>query len=67
MTQSVYSDYEWFLREDLSRYSGKWVAIINRSVVGSDNDFHKLLQETRKKYPRGKPLITKVRTKLSIM
>ena len=63
----AYSDYEWFLNEDLSNYTGKWVAILRQSVVGSGTDVTKLIQEVKKKYPHDKPLLTKVRTKLSIL
>ena len=28
-----YVNYEWFLKEDFSRFAGKWVAVINKKVV----------------------------------
>lgn len=64
---NAYSSYEWFLQQDLSRYAGRWVAIVGKTVVGSGTSVQKLIEETRKKYPRQKPFITKVKTKLSVL
>jgi dihydroxyacetone kinase-like predicted kinase len=62
-----YANYEWFLKTDLSRYSGKWLAIVDNEVVASGSDVNKIIEETKKKYPTKKPLITKIRNKLSIL
>ena len=63
----TYSDYEWYLEQDLSEYTGKWVAIIDKHVVGSGKDVSQILEETKKTYPNKKPLITKVKNRLSIL
>lgn len=62
-----YSNYEWFLKTDLRDYAGKWLAIIDHKVVASGKDVNKVIKETKKKYPQKKPLITKVKDKLSIL
>lgn len=66
MTKS-YSNYEWFLQNDLEEYSGKWLAIINKKVVEVNKDIQQLIDIVKEKYPNEKPLITKVRSKLSIL
>lgn len=62
-----YANYEWFLREDFSEYSGKWLAIVDKKVVAASNDATKLISEVKKKYPNKRPFIAKVRDKLSIL
>jgi len=62
-----YANYEWFLKKNLSEFSGKWLAIIDKKVVASGNDANKLIQEVKKDYPSKKPLITKIKDKLSIL
>jgi hypothetical protein len=63
----VYKSYEWFLKQDLSGYAGKWLAIIDNKVVASGENAAKVIQQANKDYPKKKPFITKVRAKLSIL
>jgi hypothetical protein len=62
-----YANYEWFLEHDLSNYAGRWVAIIDKKVVASEKDVDKLLGDVKRIFPGKKPLVTKVRDKLSIL
>ena len=62
-----YGNYEWFLKRDFSKYSGKWLAIIDKQVVASGKNANKIISEVKKKYPHKRPFITKVRDKLSIL
>ncbi|MFC1769361.1 DUF5678 domain-containing protein [Nanoarchaeota archaeon] len=64
---SSYKNYEWYLENDFSKYSGKWLAIIDKKVVGVNKDVEKLVYEVKDKYPKRRPLISKVRSKLSIL
>jgi hypothetical protein len=66
MTNAL-SSYEWFLRNDFSRYSGKWIALIDKSVVASGEDAAGVLKEVNRKYPGKRPFLTKIRSKLSIL
>ncbi len=59
--EMVDDDYEWYLKEDLSRYAGTWIAIIDKKVVASGRDVHKVVEEVKKAYPDKNPLITKVK------
>lgn len=63
----TYVDYEWFLQENLSRYAGKWVAIINKTVVASGTKPAEVLKEVKKNFPKQRPLLTKIRSKLAIL
>ncbi len=56
----AYGDYEWYLKQDLSRYNGKWVAIYNKRVVASSKDLRKLFREFKKKYPDKTPLLARI-------
>ncbi len=62
-----YTNYEWFLKQDFSRYSGKWLAILDKKLVATNDNVDKLLQEVKQQYPSRRPLITKVRAHLSIL
>jgi len=62
-----YANYEWFLKQDLSGYSGKWIAIINKEVVASEKEVNKLITKVKKQYPNKTPFITKIRNKLSVL
>ncbi len=66
MTNS-YMNYEWFLNKDFSKNAGEWLAIIDRNVVASGKDVDRLIKEVKSKYPNKRPLITKVRDRLSIL
>ena len=62
-----YANYEWFLKEDFKNYAGKWLAIIDKRVVASGDDVKQIIQQAKEKYPNKKPLITKIRDRLSIL
>jgi len=62
-----YTNYEWFLKEDFSRYAGDWIAIIDKQVVANGKDAEKVISCTKKEYPNKRPLITKIKDKLSIL
>ena len=62
-----YTDYEWFLKEDLTVYAGKWVAILNKKVIASGKDAALILKETEEKYPKKRPFLAKVKGHLAIV
>ncbi|MBR9690712.1 succinyl-CoA synthetase subunit alpha [Candidatus Woesearchaeota archaeon] len=64
---SGHKNYEWFIKKDMSTYSGKWVIIINEKIISSGNNIEMMIKEVKKKYPNKTPFITKVRDKLSIL
>ena len=56
-----FTDYEWFIKTDLSKYSGKWVAILDKKIVASSENIEQLMKETKNKFFKEKPLITKIK------
>ena len=67
MVNGSYANYEWFLKQDLSKYSGKWLAIINKKVVANGKKLSTVIKEANTKHPNKKPLITKIRKGFSIL
>lgn len=53
-------DYEWYMKNDLREYAGKWVAICNKKVVESDKNSSGLLQKLEKKGLLNKVFMTKI-------
>ena len=58
------TNYDWFIENNLDKYAGKWIAIDNSEVLESDAKLDVLLKKVKDKYPKSKPLITKIRDKL---
>lgn len=58
----VHTNYEWYLKKDLSSYGGEWVAIIDEKVVAHGKDVSEVIKEVKTKHSNKMPLITKVRT-----
>ena len=62
-----YKDYEWYVEHDFSNYAGKWVAIIDRSIVSNNTNLKKLLKDVKQSYPHRTPFVTKINNNLSIL
>ena len=62
-----YDNYEWFLGKDLSKYNGKWVALFNKKVISSGKNALNVLNEFKEKYPNQRPLLTKIKDKVSVL
>jgi len=54
------SDYDWFVHADLSEFSGKWIAILNKKVIASDVDAKKVVERIKNSFSSSKPLIAKI-------
>lgn len=53
-------DYDYFLKlENLSEYSGEWIAICNQQIVYHDKDGEKVIKLSSKKC-KERPLFVKV-------
>ena len=61
------TNYDWYLKQDLSKFSGKWLAIVDRKVVATGKNAEQVIKEARKEYPNKRPMITKVKNYLSIL
>jgi len=54
------NNYQFFMKTDLSSYIGEWIAICNQKIVAHGKDIKNVFKEAREKYPKSKPLITRV-------
>lgn len=53
-------NYTWFLKIDLKRYKGKYIAIAERKIVSSGYDPGKVYETAQNKYPHKKVVLWKV-------
>jgi len=53
-------NYNFFMKEDLGKYIGEWIAICKNQVVAHGKDVKRVFQDAKAKYPKERPLITKV-------
>jgi hypothetical protein len=44
-------NYQWYLKNDLRTYAGKWVAIANEKVIAADADLQRLTKEVAQQRP----------------
>jgi hypothetical protein len=56
------SNYDTFLYSNLENYKGKWIVILDKSIIAFGDDIKKLLEEASKKYPGKKFMLAKVPT-----
>ena len=54
--------YSVFINSDMSRYTGKWVAIVDSEVVSSGENAKIVYSKAVKKYPKKRPLLARVPT-----
>lgn len=62
----AYATYEWCLKQDFSKYRGKWLALADDRVVASGSDVAKVIEEFKRVHPDKRPFLTKVASKLSV-
>ncbi|MBA2124483.1 hypothetical protein B9J78_06105 [bacterium Unc6] len=53
-------NFEWFLKADLTKYAGKYVAIAEKKVVLSGMDPGKVYEKAKRKYPKKEVVLWKV-------
>lgn len=53
-------EFEFYLKADLSKYEGKYVAIVGDKVVAHGNNAKDVLDEAKKKYPDKIPTLAKI-------
>lgn len=61
-----YSSYEWAVTQDLSKYAGKWISIVDRKIMAVGDTPSQVLEDTKLKTSK-KPLLTKISNKLRIL
>ncbi len=53
-------EFEFFIKADLSKYEGKYVAIIDEKIVASGDNAKEVWLAAKKKYPDKTPTLAKV-------
>ena len=53
-------EFEFYVKADLSRYSGKYIVIIGDKVVASGENAKEVLDEAKKKFPDKIPTLAKI-------
>jgi len=59
--KKINSEYEWVQHQDLNEFKGKWIAVINKKIVGSGLYADDVVKEVKKKN-KETPLLIKVAT-----
>jgi len=54
------SNYEIYIKTDLSKYTGKWVAICNEGIIAIGDNAKLVYLEAQEKYPNKKIMLIKV-------
>lgn len=53
-------NYNSFMKLDLSKHAGEWIAICEGKIIAKGKDIKKVHDKAKEKYPSKRPLITKV-------
>lgn len=61
MMKKINSKYDWVQHQDLNEFKGKWIAVINKKIVGSGLYADDAVKEVKKKN-KETPLLIKVAT-----
>ena len=61
------SNYEVYLKTDLERYTGKWIAICEEGVVAFGDNAKAVYYEAKNKFPQKKIMLVKVPEEESLL
>ncbi len=53
-------EFEFYSVTDMSRYAGKWVAILDKEVIASGDDLKQVYEEAMKKAGNKEPLFARI-------
>ena len=54
------TNYEFFMKTDVSEYIGEWIAIIDSNIVAHGKNLKEVLNQAKQIYPGKRPLIAKI-------
>ena len=54
------ASYEWFLKADLSKFKGMYIAIVDGRVVEHGNDPREVYERAKRKFPSKEVVLWKV-------
>ena len=66
-TEDLNENFNFFTEQDLHQYAGKWIAIINKKIVGCGDNLGKLMDEVQNKYPNEDPFIARAPTEKALI
>lgn len=58
--QNIISNFESLSEEDISKYAGEWIAVINNKIVSHGESLKEVYESAKKEYPQERPLIGKL-------
>jgi hypothetical protein len=53
-------NYQFFMKANVDQYIGEWVAICDQRIVSHGKNVKKVFEEAKKKYPKERPLLTRI-------
>lgn len=56
----INSDYEWLLMQNLSKYRGEWIAVLERKIIARDASLKKTMEKVKSLGLKTMPLFLKV-------
>ncbi len=59
------NEHQWMVKnpKELEKHRGKWIAILNETVVMEGNSYLDVFSRIKEKYPKQMPLITYILNK----
>ena len=60
LSKDMNKNYNFFMKENLEKYMGEWIAICKEQIVAHGKDVKRVFREAKEKYPKERSLITKV-------
>lgn len=58
--QNIISNFESLSEEDISKYAGQWIAVIDNKIMAHSKLFKEVYEYVKSKYPKERPLIGKL-------
>ncbi|HEX17691.1 MAG TPA: hypothetical protein ENG60_04710 [Thermoplasmatales archaeon] len=58
--EQINLDYEWLLMQNLSEYSGEWIAVSERKIIARDRSLKKTIEKVNSLKLKTVPLFIKV-------
>jgi len=53
-------EFDFFLKADLSRFAGQYIAIVGHQVAASGSDAQRVWREAKRRFPSSTPTIGKL-------
>ena len=53
-------EFEFYLKADLSRYEGRYVAIVGNKVVAHGDNAKEVIEEAKRRFPDKTPTLAKI-------